>query len=108
MSRPDPAVVFRALGDPVRLDLLARLAGSGGMTLGALVEGCGVTRQGATKHVKVLEDAGLVHSETRGRERHLSLAPGGLVAAQAHLDRIARGWDDTLARLKAHVEEKHG
>lgn len=104
MSRPEPAAVFSALGDPVRLGLLARLAEVDSLPLGRLVAECDMTRQGATRHLKVLEAAGLIEAETRGRERRLRLAPGGLVAAQGYLDRIARGWEDTLGRLKAHVE----
>jgi DNA-binding transcriptional ArsR family regulator len=108
MSKADPARVFSALGDPVRLELLSRLSETGGLPLGRLVADCGMSRQGATKHLRVLEAAGLVVAKTRGRERHLSLAPGGLVAAQGCLDRIARGWDDALGRLKAHVEQNSG
>lgn len=104
MSKADPARVFSALGDPVRLELLARLAETDGLTLGRLVADCGMTRQGATKHLRVLEAAGLVAGESRGRERHLRLAPGGLMAAQGYLDRIAKGWEDALGRLKRHVE----
>lgn len=106
MSRADPARVFSALGDPVRLELLARLSETDGLTLGRLVADCGMSRQGATKHLRVLEAAGLVIVETSGRERHLHLAPEGLVAAQGYLDRIARGWEDALVRLKSHVERK--
>jgi DNA-binding transcriptional ArsR family regulator len=108
MSRPDPARVFSALGDPVRLELLSRLSETDGLPLGRLVADCGMSRQGATKHLRVLESAGLVVAKTRGRERHLRLAPDGLVAAQGYLDRIARGWDDALGRLKAHVERNAG
>lgn len=104
MSKADPARVFSALGDPIRLELLSRLAGSGEAALGRLVADCGVSRQGATKHLRVLEAAGLVQSRPRGRERFFRVAPGGLASAQDHLDRIARGWDDALARLRDHVE----
>ncbi|WP_172299796.1 helix-turn-helix transcriptional regulator [Pseudoruegeria sp. HB172150] len=104
MSKADPARVFSALGDQVRLDLLARLSEVDSLPLGRLVADCDMTRQGATKHLKVLEAAGLVEAETVGRERHLRLAPDGLLQAQSYLNGIARGWEDVLGRLKAHVE----
>lgn len=106
MSKPDPARVFSALGDPIRLELLTRLSSAGELPLGKLVADCGVTRQGATKHLQVLEFAGLIEAESRGRERHVRLRQGGLSEAQDHLARISRGWEDALGRLKAHVERR--
>lgn len=104
MSKPDPSAVFSALGDPIRLELLARLSRAGGMALGELVADTGVSRQGATKHLRILEGAGLVESRMQGRERRVTLAPDGLFAAQDFLGRIAQGWEDTLGRLKLHAE----
>ncbi|MFY0636138.1 MAG: helix-turn-helix transcriptional regulator [Vannielia sp.] len=104
MSRPDPARLFAALGDPLRLELLGRLARVEALPLGRLVEGLGVTRQGASKHLAVLEQAGLVRAEKQGREKLFSLAPDALTEAQGHLARLERGWEDALARLKRHVE----
>jgi len=104
MSRPDPARLFAALGDPLRLELLARLSRAEALPLGRLVEGLGVTRQGATKHLGVLEAAGLVRAERAGREKLFRLAPDALTEAHGHLARLERGWEDALARLKRHPE----
>ncbi len=106
MSKPDPARTFSALGDPVRLELLSRLARAGAMPVGRLVADCGISRQGAAKHLRVLEAAGLVEAVPKGRERHLRIVPGGLTDAQSYLGRIARGWEDALARLRDHVERR--
>lgn len=106
MSRPEAADVFSALGDPVRLELLGRLRGGEAVPLGALVSGTGISRQGATKHLTVLERAGLVTSLSVGRERRVTLRPEGVAAARAHLERIAAGWDDALGRLREHVEAR--
>ncbi len=103
MSRPDPAAIFAALGDPTRLKLLDRLGG-GEQSLAALAQSTDISRQGVAKHLAVLEAADLVASHTSGRERRFRLRDGGITSAQDHLARIARGWEDTLARLKAHVE----
>ena len=104
MSRPDPARLFAALGDPIRLELLGRLSRVEALPLGRLVDGLGVTRQGATKHLAVLEASGLVMAERQGREKLFSLALEALTEAQGHLSRLERGWEDALARLKRHVE----
>ena len=97
-----------ALGDPVRLELLERLKDGEPVPLGVLVAGTGMSRQGATKHLGVLERAGLVLSRTVGRERRVSIRPDALDEARAHLDRIAAGWSDALGRLRDHVEETSG
>ena len=64
-----------------------------------------MTRQGVTKHLNVLADAGVIDGRREGREHVWALNPERLAEAKRRLDLIARGWDDALARLKAHVEE---
>ena len=67
--------VFRALGDPVRRRLLDRLHARNGQTLNELCEGHDMTRQAVTKHLAILEEANLVASEKRGREKLHYLNP---------------------------------
>lgn len=100
----DPATVFAALGDPTRLALLGRLHGGEALSIRDLTEGLPISRQGVTKHLRVLEEAGLLASERASREVLFRGRPEGLSAAQAHLERIAGAWDDALARLKAQAE----
>jgi DNA-binding transcriptional ArsR family regulator len=102
-TSPDPAAVFAALGDPVRLALLAALA-DGGRSISDLAAGQTITRQGVTKHLRVLEAAGLVASERSGREIRWRGRPQGLDAAQGCLARIGARWDAALGRLKRHAE----
>jgi DNA-binding transcriptional ArsR family regulator len=64
-----------------------------------------VTRQAITKHLRVLQDAGLVRSVRHGRENRFEMNAGTLDEARRSLARISRHWDGTLARLKAFVEE---
>ena len=71
-----------------------------------LTEGAGLTRQGVSKHLRVLEDAGMVRSRRVGRESRFEFEPDGLEQARAHLEHASRQWDRTLARLKALVEER--
>ena len=98
------ASVFAALGDERRLRLIARLGGGGPMSLSKLTEGSGITRQGVSKHLRVLKHAGLVRSTQRGRESIWTLEQKRLAEAQRHLRTISAQWDETLARLKAFVE----
>lgn len=67
--------VFKALADPVRRQLLDRLHAKNGQTLGELCEGQNMTRQAVTKHLAILEDANLVATQKRGREKLHFLNP---------------------------------
>ncbi len=108
MSRgPDPAVadVFFALGDRTRLSVVTRL-GSGALSATALSDGAAVTRQAIVKHLQVLEGAGLVSHEKRGREVLYALETGRLDEARAFLEAISAGWDRAMERLREMVEER--
>jgi DNA-binding transcriptional ArsR family regulator len=96
--------VFAALGDPTRLDLVARLSSGGPASIHRLTTGSGVTRQAVAKHLKVLADAGLVRGARRGRESVWRLEPKRLEEAQRSLDLIGRQWDQALGKLKLFVE----
>ena len=67
--------VFKALADPTRRHLLDRLFEQDGWTLGQLEEGLEMTRFGVMKHLRVLEEAGLVVTRRAGREKHHFLNP---------------------------------
>ena len=99
------AVLFAALGDDTRLALLRRLSADGPVSITVLSETFDVTRQGVTKHLAVLAAAGVVEGHREGRQHVWTLRPARLAEAQKYLAIIARGWDDALARLKAHIEE---
>lgn len=98
------APVFAALGDETRLQVVRRLCDGGPASITRLAGGVSVTRQAVTKHLHVLEDAGLVESARQGRERVWSLNAAPLDAARRSLDHIASQWDHALARLAAYVE----
>lgn len=98
------APVFAALGDPQRLTLVQRLSHDGPSSLVRLTEGAGITRQGVSKHLRVLEEAGLVRSERQGRERIWELETDRMHAARLALDEISAGWDAALERLRDFVE----
>lgn len=101
-----PAPLFAALGDENRLRLLARLGSGEPMSISHLTAGCDITRQGVTKHLRVLADAGLVRSSRRGKESLWRLERNRLEEARRSLDLISRQWDVSLAKLKLFVEEQ--
>jgi DNA-binding transcriptional ArsR family regulator len=98
------APVFAALGDPTRLRLVSRLCREGPLSISNLTRGTAVTRQGITKHLRVMAQAGLVRVRPHGRERIWELETARLAEARQHLDLISAQWDAALARLKAWVE----
>ena len=98
------ASVFAALGDETRLSVLAKLLGGEPQSITRLTAGTRLTRQAVTKHLRVLEEAGVVRSVRVGRESLFELEPRPIADVRDYLDEVARQWDDALARLKAHVE----
>jgi DNA-binding transcriptional ArsR family regulator len=98
------ALLFAALGDPTRLALLHRLSDEGPASISVLAERFSMTRQGVTKHLQVLADAGVIEGVREGREHVWTLNPARFADARRTLDAIARGWDDALGRLKSHLE----
>lgn len=99
------APVFAALGDELRLRLVARLSDEGRLSIAKLTEGSEVTRQAVTKHLRVLEEAGLVRGSREGRENVWELEPRRLLEARERLALISRQWDGAIDRLRAFVED---
>ena len=98
------ALVFAALGDQTRLHLVSRLGDRGPQSITQLSTGFPITRQAITKHLRVMESAGLVRSTQQGREIVWELENKRLAEARRHLETISAQWDATLGRLKAFVE----
>jgi DNA-binding transcriptional ArsR family regulator len=105
MPRSSAAPVFAALGDETRLRLVRRLCDDGPASITQLTSGSRVTRQAVTKHLRVLERAGIVRGQRRGRESLWKLEQAQLEEARRYLDLISLQWDNALARLKKHVED---
>ena len=104
-SSSSAAPVFAALGDPVRLELVSRLNDGRQHTITQLTDGLALSRQGVTKHLNVLSDAGIVSREWVGRECRFTLVPKTITSAQDYLSRASAQWDDAIARLKLAVED---
>jgi DNA-binding transcriptional ArsR family regulator len=98
------AAVFAALGDETRLALIGTLADGEARSIAQLTGGSRLTRQAITKHLKVLEEAGIVHSARSGRQSLFELDPAPMNELRGYLERVAAQWDEVLGRLRAFVE----
>jgi DNA-binding transcriptional ArsR family regulator len=100
--------VFKALADPTRRELLDRLYRRDGQTLTGLEKDLPMTRFGVMKHLRVLEEANLVVTRRRGREKLHFLNP--VPIRQVHdrwVSKYAAPWVSALTGLKRELEEEH-
>ena len=93
--------VYAAIADPTRRAILAVLAGGGELNVGSLAGRFPISFNGVSKHVKVLERAGLVRRRVRGREHWLRLRPEPLREATRWLEHYREFWDARLDALEA-------
>jgi DNA-binding transcriptional ArsR family regulator len=100
------AGIFAALGDPTRLRLVAVLCAGGAFSIAQLTASTEISRQGVTKHLQVLADAGVVSDVRLGRERLWQLEPGQIEEAKRTLEVIGQQWEVALGRLKTFVESR--
>jgi DNA-binding transcriptional ArsR family regulator len=107
--RDDDDRVFKALGDPTRRALLDRLFKRDGRTLTELEEGLEMTRFGVMKHLRLLEEAGLVTTRKRGREKLHFLNPVPIrLIHDRWIDKYTERRVSALADLKSELEEETG
>ena|SRR5689334_9414273 len=99
--------VFKALADPTRRDLLDQLFKEDGQSLRALEERLPMTRFGVMKHLRVLEDAGLVVARRRGRQKLHFLNPVPIrLVYERWVSKYAEPWVSGLTALKRELEEE--
>ena len=105
----DTDLVFRALADPGRRALLDRLFERNGQSLGELTEGMAMSRQAVAKHLAILEEAGLVATIRRGREKLHYLNPVPIAEiADRWIGKFERGRVEALVALKKELEKDDG
>ncbi len=97
--------VFLALGDPSRRHIVSQLAQRGALGVREASSGLALSPAGITKHVKVLEDAGLLSRRLDGRRHVLSLESDRLLLAEGWIDRYRTLWTQSLARLASLAAE---
>ncbi len=100
----DSASIFAALGDATRLRLISRLCRDGPMSIAKLTSGFDISRQAITKHLRVMESAGLAVSTLHGRESVWQLEQKRLAVTRRYLQLISEQWNETLGRLQRFVE----
>jgi DNA-binding transcriptional ArsR family regulator len=98
----DLSVTFAALADPTRRAILTRLA-DGDATVGQLAEPFSLTQQAISKHLKVLELAGLISRTRVAQSRPCRLEPGRFDTAAEWIDRHRQMWQDRYDRLDEHI-----
>jgi DNA-binding transcriptional ArsR family regulator len=103
-QRQAHAPIFFALGDETRLALLAKLCAGQPYSISQLTQGSRLTRQAITKHLRVLERAGLIRGVRAGRESRFQFNPAPIREAKEYLDFVSEQWDQALSRLRAFVE----
>ena len=99
------AEIYKALGDPIRLEIVQRLSKKSSCTIGELSTNLGVSRQGARKQLQVLVRANVARLAQSGRETHVTLDTKALKVAQSFIERLEIQWDDRLEALKSYVEK---
>jgi len=104
-KRQTRAPVFAALGDETRQLLVAKLCGGQPHSISQLRKGSNLTRQAITKHLRVLESVGIVHSVRTGRESRFEFDPEPIEEIKEYLNFVSAQWDQALSRLKLFVED---
>ena len=104
VKRQARAPVFAALGDATRLLLVAKLSGGQPYSISQLTRGTKLTRQAITKHLRVLENVGIVHCLRTGRESRFQFDLQPIVEMKEYIDFVSKQWDQALCRLKSFVE----
>ena len=98
------ADIYKALGDPIRLEMVKRLAGGSPLNISELSKDLGVTRQGARKQLQVLVSAKVVHLTPQGRGTLVNLDTAALKMAKQFISRLETEWENRLEALKNFVE----
>ncbi|WP_421991797.1 ArsR/SmtB family transcription factor [Qipengyuania sp.] len=94
---------FAALADPTRRAILARL-GEGAASVAELAEPFDLSQPAISRHLKVLEDAGLIAAGRKGQRRPRALRPEGLEAPQRCIEELAAYWPDRFDRLDEYLQ----
>lgn len=105
MSSASDDDLWSAIGDPTRRRILDVLLAAGAGTATTLSDELPITRQAVTKHLQVLDRAGLVHAAVAGRQRRYRVDSAQLARAAAQLVEVGASWDGRLQRIK-HIAEQ--
>lgn len=104
MSRDAALATFRALADPVRLEIVDRIASGHQTTSTELASVMPITRQGIARHLRTLHGAGLIRGRRVGRRHEYRVSTEPIAEAERWLARRTESWDRALDRLVEHLE----
>jgi DNA-binding transcriptional ArsR family regulator len=96
--------LFRALGDPTRLEMVQRLSDGSSQTIGSVSNGLEISRQGARKHLQILADANIVTLHPKGRDTIVTIDLNTLDQAKKFISELEMRWDQRLEALRDFVE----
>ncbi len=100
--------LFKAIADPTRRDIFhALVVASSALSITQISNQFEITRQGVTKHIKTLEDAGLVYIDTQGRERFCNANTKPLKEVNKWITFYEQFWDDKLDNLNDYLDSKN-
>ncbi|MDQ3238899.1 MAG: helix-turn-helix domain-containing protein [bacterium] len=91
---------FQSLGDPIRLELVQRLASGIPYTITTLSEGFNITRQGVRKHLQILVDSNIITLEKNGRDTTVRLNRESLEQGKVFIMKLENRWDEHLEALR--------
>lgn len=97
--------LFNALGDPIRLEMVRRLAMGQRHTISTVSQNLRITRQGARKHLQILADAKLVELKPKGRDTEVLLLRDTLDQGKIFIEKLERQWDKRLNALRKLVQD---
>ena len=100
--------LFKAIADPTRRDIFhALVIATSALSITQISNQFEMTRQGVTKHIKTLEEAGLVYINTQGRERFCNANPKELEEVNKWIQFYSQFWDDKLKGLEDYLDGKN-
>lgn len=102
---PHLDLVFASLADATRRDILQRVAARA-LSVGEIASSYDISLAAVSKHLVVLERAGLVAKRREGKQQIATLSPPALADASAHLERYRQIWESSLDRLESYLEQK--
>ena len=98
------AELFKALGDPTRLEIVQRLSTGDSYTISKVSSGLGITRQGARKHLQMLADANVIKLEPKGRDTAVILDNETLKQGKIFIAKLEQQWGTRLKALQQTVD----
>jgi len=96
--------VFQAIADPIRRDIIDLLA-EDSLTVNAVAEKFDISRPAVSKHIKILNECGLVKTVSKGRERHCVIIPEELSRVSAWVEQHRKLWDQKLDAFENYLNQ---